>query len=144
MKIMGKLPSDIHADSQTDSITQVLAENPQVIFACLVGSRAEGRAKPGSDWDIAVWSDPAITPWHRHAGLCSVQHALASALRLSDSAVDVIDLNAAGLAMRLEVANNGVLLKQDGASVFNRFLVRVWREQEDLAYANALGARLAA
>lgn len=132
------------SDRDIGRIRQVLAENPQAVFACLVGSRAEGRVKPDSDWDIAVWSDPAITPWHRHAGLCSIAHAVASALKVSDNAVDVIDLHAAGLAMRLEVANNGVLLKQDGASVFNRFLVRVWREQEDLAYANALGARLAA
>lgn len=132
------------SDNNMARISQVLAEDPQVIFACLVGSRAEGRARPDSDWDIAVWSDPAMTPWHRHAGLCSIQNAVASALKVGDNAVDVIDLNAAGLAMRLEVANRGVLLKQDGASVFNRFLVRVWREQEDLAYANALGARLAA
>ena len=129
-------------DGHADIISRVLTENVPVVFACLVGSRAQGKARPDSGWDIAVWSDPHIGPWARHVGLCGLQGEIAFALKVS--AVDLIDLHSAGLAMRLEVASRGWLLKQDKGSEFNRFLVRVWREQEDLAYDNALGARLAA
>jgi len=38
--------------------------------------------------------------------------------------VDVIDLAESGLAMRAVAANEGVLLKQDASSLYNRFLNR--------------------
>ena len=36
-------------------IADILSNDPSVEFAYLFGSRAAGRADPGSDWDIAVF-----------------------------------------------------------------------------------------
>jgi predicted nucleotidyltransferase len=33
---------------------------PEVLFALLFGSRARGRARPDSDWDVAVYLDDAL------------------------------------------------------------------------------------
>ncbi|GGM91921.1 nucleotidyltransferase [Thermus composti] len=37
---------------------QILARFPQVQAAFLFGSRAEGRARPESDWDLALYLSP--------------------------------------------------------------------------------------
>ena len=45
-----------------DAIAQELARHPDVRLAYLFGSRANGRATPGSDWDIAVLLDRGGAP----------------------------------------------------------------------------------
>ncbi len=48
-----------HTES-LQSLTAVLAQEPELAFATLVGSRATGKYRPDSDWDIALmWRDGA-------------------------------------------------------------------------------------
>ncbi len=41
-------------DEQMLKVLQVLANTPEVLFAVLVGSRANGSVTENSDWDIAL------------------------------------------------------------------------------------------
>lgn len=70
-----------------------------VVFALVFGSRAEGRARPDSDVDLAVWAPGAVDDW---------------ALRgeLGDT-VDLLDLRRAPDALAGRVAMTGVVLLDD-------------------------------
>lgn len=48
--------------ADTSTLRPLLAAQPGLLFAVLVGSRATGKAQPGSDWDIALQWDFAL-PW---------------------------------------------------------------------------------
>ena len=43
-------------------IRDLVSSDPLVAFATLFGSRASGRARPDSDWDVAVFLDESLTP----------------------------------------------------------------------------------
>jgi len=113
------------------TITKILAETPDALFAVLVGSRADGSAaSEGSDWDIAI-------QWRHGAALERVgkhellRHRLANALALPDGQVDLIDLANARLAMKALVAEEGKLLLANDMRAWMKFLTRTWRELED-------------
>ena len=120
------------------TLAHELASCADVAFAVLVGSQAQATSATTSDWDIALWMRPELLPWQRHLALVDTQHRIASALQVDEAAIDLIDLRSAGLAMRAEVANHGVLLKQDPGTAYNRFLVRTWRELEEARCFNPL------
>ncbi len=112
-------------------ISQTLAGIPQIIFAVLIGSQANEMARPDSDWDVAVWITRDLTGMGRLSLLEEVRCQIACALDVSPEKIDVVDLANAGLAMRAAAVNEGVLLKQDKGSIYNRFLNRTWREIEE-------------
>ena len=97
----------------------------------LVGSRANGTERMESDWDIAVyWRDGL--PWlERVSKTEMLRRELAKTLGENESQVDLIDLANANLAMRANVAEDGVPLVGDQSSAWARFLRRTWRELED-------------
>lgn len=112
-------------------LKQVLASQPSLELAILVGSRAENRARKDSDWDIAV-------QWRKGLGLLenlsqteTLRRQLAAALNVPEDRIDLIDLPRAGLAMRALVAENGIPLYGEDTLNWNHFLSRVWRELED-------------
>ena len=45
------------------TLSPLLAAQPSLLFAVLVGSRATGQAHADSDWDIALQWDHTL-PWH--------------------------------------------------------------------------------
>lgn len=117
-----------------EGVRQCLRQHPQVEFAVLVGSRANATSRPDSDWDIAVFTEPALKPLDKFALLSALQCELAQAMGTSPESVDLIDLNRAGLTMREVVANRGIpLIGDDGAPWF-AFLQRTWRELEYLQW----------
>jgi predicted nucleotidyltransferase len=125
---------------QIDSLRIVLTPVSEVIFALLIGSRADGLARADSDWDIAVWVPREISGLNRLSLLETLRMEMAQSLDISPAKVDVIDLPYAGLAMRAVVANEGILLKQDDGSFYNRFLTRTWRELEEFQWESAHAA----
>jgi predicted nucleotidyltransferase len=79
-------PAMLEADG---SLRTVLEAFPYIVLALVFGSVAEGRARPGSDLDIAVAA--------RHALSAEQKMALISALAThTGRPVDLIDLNTAG------------------------------------------------
>ena len=122
--------SDLQSNQLTTLATLMQAE-PDVDFAVLVGSRAQGTAHPGSDWDIALqWAAQVdwVTILSRSEFL---RHRIADALGLPDTKIDLIDLRRANLAMRASVAEDGIPLSGDNSVQWVRFLRRTWRELED-------------
>lgn len=66
-----------------------------------------------------------------------MQLSLAAGAGIPVEQLDLIDLSAAGLAMREQVANHGLLLKGDNSLAWSHFLVRTWRELEEFAWEQA-------
>jgi predicted nucleotidyltransferase len=111
-------------------ICEVLTSYSDLELAVLVGSRTEGRARPDSDWDIAIQWKRKLSTLENLANTETLRHALAVSLRIEDNKIDLIDLPRAKLAMRALVAETGVPLKGEESLVWNHFLSRTWRELE--------------
>jgi predicted nucleotidyltransferase len=80
-----------------------LAGERDLRLAYLFGSRATGRAAPGSDWDVAVLFERGADPRRRLA--------LAEALREALGApVDLVSLERAPVEFATRVVRDGVLL----------------------------------
>ena len=111
-------------------LQQVLEVQPDLELAVLVGSRAEGRARPESDWDIAIQWKRELSMLENLANTETLRRLLATTLGLAEDRVDLINLPGAGLAMRALVAEDGVPLKGEDSLAWNHFLGRTWRELE--------------
>ena len=108
----------------------LLAAEPDLEFAVLVGSRAAGTNTAPSDWDIAL-------QWHRDLDWMdqlgrteTLRRRLAEALAVPEAAVDLADAPRANLAMRAAIAEEGVVLAGEDGLPWQRFLRRTWRELE--------------
>lgn len=112
-------------------LEDLLAANTGLDFAVLVGSRADYRARPDSDWDIALqWHIAA--PWMQTVGdQETLRRQIAETLGTSPDRIDLIDLPRANLAMRANAAENGRVLKGEDTLEWAHFLTRTWRELED-------------
>ncbi|VAX04746.1 hypothetical protein MNBD_GAMMA19-905 [hydrothermal vent metagenome] len=111
-------------------LQQVLDTQPDIELAVLVGSQAEGCARPESDWDIAIQWKRDISLLDNLAKTEILRRLLATALRIEEARIDLIDLPGARLAMRAVVAEDGVPLKGEDSLAWNHFLGRTWRELE--------------
>jgi len=80
-----------------------LAGQPALELAILVGSRTDGRARKGSDWDIAIQWPAALSLFDTLARSETLHRDLAAMLGAAEEQIDLIDLPTA----RLE--QNGVL-----------------------------------
>jgi predicted nucleotidyltransferase len=120
----------IASDARIDILKSVLAQTPDVLFAVLVGSRAQSQNRTDSDWDIAVYWEysDSMKRIEQHEIL---RHQLAKALAESDSNIDLIDIRDARLAMRALIAEEGFILQVNNELAWARFLTRTWRELED-------------
>lgn len=117
--------------SETETLARILADQADLQFAVLVGSRATGSARPDSDWDIALEWTPQ-RDWLSVLGSTeTLRHTLADALQTSPANIDLIDLRRANLAMRASVAEEGLPLTGQDTLAWARFLLRTWRELED-------------
>jgi len=125
------ITNETAASSPFEALSAVLLDQPELEFAVLVGSRATGKTHDGSDWDIALqWS--AQLDWLTVlANTETLRHKLALALQTPESAVDLIELRRANLAMRACVAEQGIPLSGADSLAWAHFLRRTWRELED-------------
>lgn len=122
------------SDSWFESLQKSLLSDQHVSLAVLVGSRADGMAREDSDWDLAILIDPSLPSMVRFDELQRLQLSLAAEADIPVERLDLIDLSSAGLAMREQVANHGLLLKGENTLAWSHFLVRTWRELEDFAW----------
>ena len=113
-----------------DELKRVFSGKPDLAFAVLVGSRADGSAHAESDWDIAVFWDASIDWMALVASHESLRRDVARALKVSEECIDLIDLSRANLTMRANVAENGIVLKGEECLDWVHFLNRTWRELE--------------
>ena len=108
-------------------LQQVLDTQPDIELAVLVGSQAEGCARPESDWDIAIQWKRGLSLLDSLAKTETLRRLLATALAVEEARIDLIDLPGARLAMRAVVAEDGVPLKGEDSLAWNHFLGRTWR-----------------
>jgi len=125
--------------SQIIAIQQCIANTPDVLFAVLVGSRANNSQREHSDWDIAVlWRHgPALDRIGKHETLRNV---LARRLAVPDEKIDLIDLSSTRLTMQALVVEEGQLIWANDALAWAKYQVRVWRELEDYYWKKAHAA----
>lgn len=119
------------ADPRLALLEHLLGQEPELEFAVLVGSRAQGAAHKDSDWDIALQWRPQ-TDWLIQIGMQeSLRRSIADILAISPEDIDLIDLASANLTMRATVAEDGIVLQGEDTLAWARFLTRTWRELED-------------
>lgn len=86
------LPVDLDA-------VRTILRNHGIAFALVFGSRADGRAGPDSDVDLAVWSLPPLDEWRLQGEL--------------PECVDLLDLRTAPEALAGRVALSGIVVLDD-------------------------------
>jgi hypothetical protein len=129
------VPHNAHHYEATAILTRVLGAQPELQFAVLVGSRATGVVHAQSDWDIALQWAPQLD-WLTMLGKTeTLRSALAEAIDTAPTAIDLIELRRANLAMRSSVAEEGVPLFRQDSLAWMHFLQRTWRELEDFYWA---------
>ncbi|MBP9736851.1 MAG: hypothetical protein KBD82_14565 [Rhodoferax sp.] len=112
-------------------VRAVLQAQTGLVFAVLIGSRAKNTHHADSDWDIALNWGHGHAPWDLLANTETLRRLLAQTLQVAESAVDLIDLRRANLAMRASVAEEGLPLCGETSLEWAKFLTRTWRELED-------------
>lgn len=121
-------------------LEQLLLDEPGIEFAVLVGSRADGSAHADSDWDIALQWSPQLD-WLVGLGKTeTLRSKMAEAMGVPWDRIDLIELRRASLAMRANVAENGIPLKGEDSLEWARFLTYTWRELEDFYWEQAHAA----
>jgi predicted nucleotidyltransferase len=117
------------------SLVHALLAQEHLEFAVLVGSRATGTARPDSDWDIALQWSPQLE-WLTVLDLTeTLRRTLADVLQTAPSAIDLIELRRANLAMRASVAEEGLPLTGQDTLAWAHFLQRTWRDMEDFYWS---------
>lgn len=100
-------------------------------LAVLIGSRARGTHRSDSDWDIAIQWKREIVFSDRLHRTEALRYRLAQLLSISETTIDLVNMPRAGLAMRAEIAENGVLLLGANRLAWSHFLLQVWRHLEE-------------
>lgn len=117
------------------AFVQVLQAEPALEFAVLIGSRATGKARVDSDWDIALQWSPQLD-WISMLGQTeTLRRNLANVLQIPPEAIDLIDLRRANLAMRASVTEEGVSLTGQNSLAWAHFMQRTWRDLEDFYWS---------
>jgi len=118
-----------------ERISVAVAETPSVLFATLFGSRAAGRARADSDWDLAIYLDDTLDPRERERIRSRLIATLEPGIR-----VDVVILNdAPALLARRALDGERIVVHDRRAWV--RFFVRTLAAAGDEAFWQDLHAR---
>ncbi len=112
-------------------LRKLLAEEPTLELAVLIGSRVSGRVRSDSDWDIAIQWQAGFELFDLLDRTESLRRKIGSLVGLPDSSIDLIGIPGARLAIRSVIAEEGLVLKGDEDPAWSRFLLRTWRELEE-------------
>lgn len=121
-------------------LSQFLSQEQDLELAILIGSRANGTVHQGSDWDLAIQWSRSLDSLLKLGRTETLRRQIAQLLDSEESAIDLIDLPMARLAMRAVVAEEGVVLKGNNSLCWNRFLQRTWRELEEYYWEQTYAA----
>ena len=115
-------------------LLRAVAGRTEIVFALLFGSRADGRARPDSDWDLAVYVDDTLD----RAARFQLRRELAADLEPA-IAVDVVVLNDAPPLLGHRALQGQLILDRDHAR-YVRYFVRTLAESLDLQHARRIHA----
>lgn len=102
-----------------DAIRGVL-RGQGVVFALVFGSHADGRARPDSDVDLAVWAEAGLDEWRLRGELPDV--------------VDLLDLRRAPDGLTGRVAMTGVVVLDDDPAARIRWQADTRKRHLDEAF----------
>ena len=108
-----------------NSVRDALLGQPDIEFACVFGSFADGRQTPASDIDVAVAAQAPIGAQRR----LELIDAIASA---AGRPVDLVDLHRAGPLVLTQALTRGKRIVKRDSSVLARLLVKMWYLNADL------------
>ena len=108
-----------------NSVRDALLRQPDIEFACVFGSFAEGRQTPASDIDVAIAAREPIDSQRRLA----LHDAIASA---TGRPVDLVDLQRAGPLVLTQALTKGKRIVKRDSGVLARLLVKMWYLNADL------------
>lgn len=111
-----------------EAIRDALAGFDEVIFATLFGSRAAGRSRPDSDWDIAVFLDERLDKHERFRVHREIVAALAPAIDC-----DVVVLNDAPILLAHRAIRGQSILERS-REAWVRFVVPTLSRSMDEQY----------
>lgn len=111
-----------------DRLTDLLERHDAIHFALLFGSRAGGRPRQDSDWDVGVYVDPALTPMQRFELRCQLAAELEE---VGD--VDVVILNDAPPLLAHQALQGNRLFVRDETSLV-RYSVIIPKLADDARY----------
>lgn len=123
-----------------DNAREMLADEPDLELAVLVGSRASGEARPGSDWDIALQWRRELDAFDAMGKAEALRARLAERLGVEQDHIDLIDMPRARLAMRAVIVEEGVVLKGEDSLAWAHYLQRTWRDLEQHAWERSHAA----
>jgi hypothetical protein len=116
-------------DSATVRLGKALGELAEVRLAFLFGSRARGRAREDSDFDMAVLLDESAARADRGSTLRRLAARLGR--EVSSTLIDLVILNDAPALLRHRVLRDGILLVQRAPEERVRFTVETIRDYQD-------------
>src|SRR5262249_55355251 len=106
------------------------ARFPEVIACYLFGSRADGKARPDSDIDLAVFTAPVMP--------CTLYHVLAYYAPLSvlcgTDKIDLVWLNQAPLSLQWTIVSTGIQLFCCDTLALADFIEQTARVARDCSY----------
>ena len=118
-------------DSILERLKLLLQALPDLEFAVLVGSQANGTATAQSDWDLALRWRKDIAAMDQLVLSEKLKQTIQQDIGVHPDQVDIIDMSQAKLAMRALVAQEGVVLKGQDTLPWMNFLTLTWAELED-------------
>jgi len=123
-------------------LASVLSAHPDVRFAYLFGSMAKGRARRGSDVDVAVWLDVGPGVGSDRSAMMDRGLELEGVLeRALARRVQVVVLNLAPMAVQHNVLRHGLVIPGGDEPSRRGFYVDHARRYFDLEPARTLFAR---
>lgn len=114
--------------SPTERIVRCLESRAEILFAYLFGSRADGRPRPDSDWDLAIYLSPELDPRQWLRSRLEIMAELEELGR-----IDVAVLNDAPPLLAHRAIQGRRLLVRDRQALV-RFVVRTLALAEDDRY----------
>ncbi|MCT8126112.1 nucleotidyltransferase domain-containing protein [Alishewanella sp. BS5-314] len=103
-------------------ITQLAKQNADIGAIWLYGSRVQGRARPDSDYDLAVaFNDFALDNLARYNRPHCLALDWAAELALPEAKISIVDINQAPIYLAYQIIDTGQLIYSDGSA-------RAWQE----------------
>lgn len=103
-------PHDYPQAEVPERLTAVLSAQPDILFATLFGSVAQGTARPDSDVDVGVFANTPLTPQRK-------QRLIAQLAEVSGRPADLVDLHDAGpVVLRSALSGRSLVGKGSAAN----------------------------
>ncbi len=116
------------------SLSPIVSEKiPYLKMLVLFGSRATGNIHAESDWDFAVLYDEEIRRAYIKDAWSwfEIDLILSNLFKISDTKVDVVELNHCSPLIGYIVARDGKLLYEKNPGEFIRFTCKAWKNYAD-------------